>query len=184
MNKQQYRWIMYQEKVEELDATYETFILSIEDGSGVLSDFVKGAVEGFTDILEGLTDLNQFDFGKIFDADSARSFNDSISELGISINKIFNPALAETGQKLREISNKNLNEITDKFKTLSIEQLNNRDTALKIVDAYVKLGFSASEARDKYIELKEAQNEGKESIEGVTEATEGDTDATEGNTKI
>ena len=170
-------------RVEELDSTYETFILSIEDGSGVLSDFVKNAVAGFSSILEGLTDLNQFDFSKIFDADSMRSFTDSISELGISINKIMNPALAETGEKFREISNKNLNQITDKFRTLTIEQLKNRDTAKKIVETYVKLGFSAGEARDKYIELVKAQKKSTTETDKNTDATDDNTVSTDNNNK-
>ena len=45
-------------KTEELDATYEAFILSIEDGTGSLSEFAKEMVDAATNALSFLTNLN------------------------------------------------------------------------------------------------------------------------------
>ena len=45
-------------KTEELDATYESFILSLEDGTGGLSEFAKGIVDAATNTLTFLTNLN------------------------------------------------------------------------------------------------------------------------------
>ncbi len=45
-------------KTEELDATYESFILSLEDGTGGLSEFAKGMVDAASNTLSFLTNLN------------------------------------------------------------------------------------------------------------------------------
>ena len=102
-------------KVEEMDATYESFILSLEDGTGVLSEFVKGAVDGFTGILESLTDLNNFEFDKIFDAESGRSFKDAMLDLGGTLNGITNPQLGDLNDTLRNKINKTLDDTNEKI---------------------------------------------------------------------
>jgi len=45
-------------KTEQLDATYESFILSLEDGTGGLSEFAKGMVDAASNTLTFLTNLN------------------------------------------------------------------------------------------------------------------------------
>lgn len=168
-------------KTKQLDATYESFLLSLEDGDGIISDFAKGVVGYFDDVLVGLTDLNNFDFDSIFNADSARSFGDAAVDLGNTINSIINPAAAEMGRIMQEQANQSLNNITGQFQTLSAAQLANKDVANTILQSYVKLGFSAGEARDKYIELVKAQNEQNTATEEGTDALDVNTEASDKN---
>jgi TP901 family phage tail tape measure protein len=177
-------------KTEALDATYESFILSLEDGNGVISDLAKGVVDYFTNVLSGLTEINNFDFDSIFKADSTRAFGDAALDLGNTFLSLTNPAVAESVELMRDGLNKTLDETTNKFKTLSAEQLANKDNANTIVQTYVKLGFSAGEARDKYVELVAAQNsqteaseENKTASEEETTALDESTTALDGNNK-
>lgn len=169
-------------KTEELDATYESFILSLEDGNGVISDLAKGVVDYFTNVLSGLTEINNFDFDSIFKADSTRAFGDAALDLGNTFMSLTNPAVAESVELMRDGLNKTLDETTNKFKTLSAEQLANKDNANTIVQTYVKLGFSAGEARDKYVELVAAQNRQTEASEENKTASEEETTALDEST--
>ena len=46
-------------KTKELDATYENLILSLEDGTGVLSEFSKGIIDQASSFLVMLTNINE-----------------------------------------------------------------------------------------------------------------------------
>jgi TP901 family phage tail tape measure protein len=82
-------------KTEELDATYESFILSLEDGTGALSEFAKGMVDAATNTLSFLTNLND---GKGI----VSSFNELIADQTQST------GLLEEQSKALGISQKNL----------------------------------------------------------------------------
>ena len=43
-------------------SAYEGFVLSVEDGSGVISKATQGVIDGFTRVLQQLTDMNNTDF--------------------------------------------------------------------------------------------------------------------------
>ncbi len=66
-------------KTEALDATYESFILSLEDGTGGLSEFAKGMVDAASNTLTFLTNLNN---GKGALASFQELISDQISSTG------------------------------------------------------------------------------------------------------
>lgn len=45
-------------KIKILDSAWEQFILSVESGDGKISNFFKKAIEGLTNFLEGLAEIN------------------------------------------------------------------------------------------------------------------------------
>ena len=145
-------------KIEELDATYESLLFAIEDGDGVVSNIAKGAVDGVTSLLEGLTELINFDFDRPEEA-----FNSYLKALtGVDF------ALDETGRRIEALDNE--------LGKVSKSQLDNKEVALKVVKAYVGLGLSAEDAFQKYKDLR------GETVKG-TVALEEETIATDNNTK-
>lgn len=142
-------------KMEKLNVTWENFILSIEDGSSVFSDVAKGFIEGITNILGGLTDLLSF------------SSNENIAKFGNDYLK------ALTGIDLGVKSvDESIKKITVTYSALNNEQLKNRDTALQIVQSYMKLGLTKDEAIEKYKSLFKATQKNTDAIIEEKDATD------------
>lgn len=136
-------------KMEKLSVTWDNFILSIEDGSSVFSDVVKGMLTGVTNLLEGITDL--FSFGG----------NENIAKFGNDYFKALTGI--DLGVKGVDESIKN---VTTTFSKLSNEQLKNKDTALKIVETYKGLGLTQVEAIERYKSLLKVQKESNKVLSG------------------
>lgn len=142
-------------KMEKLSVTWDNFILSVDDGSSVFSDVVKGMLTGVTNLLEGITDL--FSFGG----------NENIAKFGNDYFKALTGI--DLGVKGVDESIKN---VTTTFSKLSNEQLKNKDTALKIIETYKGLGLTQVEAIEKYKSLLKVQKESNKVLSG-SESGEG-----------
>lgn len=138
-------------RTEELDATYESFILSLEDGDGVFSRIAQGGVEAFTKILEAATELNNFNFDKLFNPESAEQQNRSLSKLSSTFLTLSgNMSAAETTTKTLDAQS---NLLTENFKKQGEEQLKTKEAAHSVVASYKAIGFTTEEAIAQYKKL-------------------------------
>lgn len=167
-------------QLEETEATYERWILSIEDGSGVLSQFTSEAIAGFGDLLESMIDLNEFDFSKVFDPESFAVFNRGLKDMIFTINGVLNPAIGEIGDKMLDLP---VQQLDAQFSSLNVEQLKNSKVAFAVTEQYKALGLTTDEATQKYKELILAQGFVEKTTETETTAIEENTTATEDNKK-
>lgn len=170
-------------KVEELDATYDAFILSIDDGSGVISEMTKGAIEGFTGMLESLTDLNQFDFGSLFNPENFRDFANEALDLSKIIGGVLDPSLKRAAETIDKVYNLKLDAANQKLKDLSVEQLENGRIVNELVKIYAAQGISQDDARLKIRNELAAREDNDDAIKSESEALDANTIATDTNTE-
>jgi len=140
-------------KTEELDATYESFILSLEDGTGALSEFAKGMVDAATNTLSFLTNLND---GKGIVA----SFNELIADQTQST------GLLEEQSKALGISQKNL----------SLAFQNNEGVLIALGEKFKNGEITLEQYRLLVNKLAEGQDDLNESTEENIELTDELTD--------
>jgi TP901 family phage tail tape measure protein len=176
-------------QLEKLDSSYERFILSLEDGDGVISQVGSSLIGTFDDLLNSFTELNNFDFNSLFGAESFVAADKAAFDLSATMFDLIGTwtvgadKMGDSIRQMGEEATKSTTSVDESFSRLSSSMLANKDTAQTIVNTYIKLGFSANEARDKYIDLVKAQTKSTEATMGNTEALEEDTQATNDNTK-
>jgi len=83
------------------NSAWEGFILSLEDGSSVFGKVSRGAVQAFTNILGGLTDLSNFEFNNF--ADGLDSYLTALTGIEIVLDDT-----VESTKELTEVEKENL----------------------------------------------------------------------------
>lgn len=151
-------------KVEKFKSTWDRFVIGLDDSTNIIGRGIKFVLDGFSNLLEGLTDFFKFN-------DSwQKTLNDYIK------------ALVGYDFGIKSI-NVSIDKVTSSFAKLDKQQLKNRTTVDKIIKTYMRLGLTAEEAKDKYLELLGAQDVKIESpididsVEESTKATKEETDA-------
>ena len=170
-------------KVEELDATYDSFILSIEDGSGVISNMAESSIDSFTQILESLTELNEFDFQSLFNPDNMRDFSNESLDLAKSIGGVLDPNIRNISEIIDTTYNTKLDAANNKLKELTTEQLENGRVVSELVKIYAKQGISQQDAVNKIREELSLRGENTNNINSESTALDKNTTATNDNSK-
>ncbi len=135
------------------ESAWEGFILSLEDGEGVFSEVTRSLTQGFTEVLGGLTLLN----------DEALSTEDGLKVLANSGIEVGNAFLAwASGGMLDSIDRLELTKtktdaLDGALKTLSATQVELQ--RVDLAKEYVRAGLSADEAAKKVIGLIQAKRE-------------------------
>lgn len=135
-------------------SAWEGFILSLEDGNGVIGKVSRGAIQAFTNILGGITDLSNFDFNNF--ADGLDSYLTALTGIEIELDKI-TPAV---------------DSLSDIYGKLNREQLKDSEVQRQILTNFLEVGLSAEEAKAKYLELIKAAKDGKKELTNINEETE------------
>lgn len=187
-------------KVERLGNQYDKFILSVENGEGVLStvfgvfiDRVSLALtqlenigKGFTALTNGAVSLEEkfkivangiadsLNFGILLPLRKVAEGIDAIS--GTNIAKAFSVPTFE-------LISTRVDALTGEFKKLTQEQIRNKDVAKGIVTEYVKAGLTTLEAVKAYKNLRIETNESSEAIGGNTDIVKDNTGAKDDNIK-
>ena len=168
-------------QLEELDSSYERFILSLEDGDGVISKVTSNAIGVFGNLLDKLTELNDFDFSTLTGAESFAAADQAAFELlGTTADLIgaWTVGADSAGDFFRTMGDEattSTKSLDETFSRLDNSMLANKEVALQIITAYQGLGLSLGEAKQKYLDLISPQKD-------TTVATEEDTEATDKNT--
>lgn len=149
LNQAEQRYDTVAGKQEEATASMDRFILSIQDGSGILSDFVKGFLDGTTEIFNSLTEINNFDWSSLF-AKNSNSNERAVMSLSEKILKVFNPSMGEAAEQMNKLANQDMATAEAAFSRLSEAQLLNKDNAEKIIQTYLDMGLNVDEAKEKY----------------------------------
>lgn len=136
-------------KMEKLGKTWDVFVISISEGTGVISSVFSLVVEHLGNFLEGMTDLINFKGSENFDK-FANDFIKSTSGIDFGIKSV----------------DESIKKVTTTFSKLSNEQLKNKDTALKIIETYKGLGLTQVEAIEKYKSLLKVQKESNKVLSG------------------
>ena len=136
-------------KLKILDSSWERFILSIENGEGAMSRFVKSAVTGLSNILDGWTKINL----------STKEYNDSLK--GDVYDKYYKEA-KEAFKGLKEESSEYQGQVLDDLDS-SIEKTK-KDIELKTKSLILNRGLRGSEAGQARIDDKKALEELNQSL--------------------
>ena len=139
-------------------STWEGFVLSLEDGSSAIGNFLRGVVQGFTKMVTGLKNLDLI-------------WKDTFSGLGEFTEKELNRTL---GGAWETEFGKNITAITDKFDKIPFDKL--QKNTEKLEGAWVDLlGEDKQDALilfNQYLKNRvKVEEELKESSEGAAEAT-------------
>lgn len=138
---------------KELTAQYNAFILSLEDGDGILSRASKGIISSFSDVIESIRLLNE---GSI----SLGSFIPGQLGFGLAqarLNELREDALVKRAERAEEAKNA----FSNRSKSL-LEELGLVDEAAE--DGFKKVEESAKKAAKSYDELREEQSNLKDEI--------------------
>lgn len=176
--------------ITKAGSAWEGFILSLEDGDGIFSRVSRNFVNGLTEMLGGLTNLNQFDFKGLFDSESSTSFLMSISDLSENINSVMNPALAAAQKQMSEVAFKGFEVLDNKIKEMDTTQLSSKETVHALAKQYEDLGLSSTEAEKRVVGLvkeriaeSKALRESSKELDTNTESEEDNADALDVNKK-
>jgi len=157
-------------RVEEMDATYESFLLSLEDGTGVFSTISKGAIEGFTGILESMTALNEFEFSE---SNGILGFLNNADKFTTNINEILNPAVAQM--------QKDVSKSTEAQRTFGLALENNALVVGKLGEALKSGKITGAEYTQLIKDVAFGTEKSEKAIEGETDALDTNTDSTNTN---
>ena len=147
----------FEEKQKELGNTYDNLIISLEQGSGVFSKIFTAGVDALDQYLGGLQKLNDFDFDKIFNPESAEQQNKGLQDLSDTFLTLGgNLGVAAKNEEIYEQKTKILTEAVQK---LSDEQLKSKEGATQVINNFRALGLSVDEAVAKYKELSGVQSQ-------------------------
>ena len=99
-------------KIKILDSTWEEFLLSMENGTGPVSNFFKSAIVGATGFLKMLTDINRrmdefIEKGKADgNIEMTKHLNDEMKRLGLSMKEVADIEFKNVAANLQIINDK------------------------------------------------------------------------------
>lgn len=150
-------------KLEELDATYESLLLSIEDGDNVLSNVFKGLVEGVDNVLSGTTGLLNLDFNNA--ADGWNTYLQALTGIDFELDQI----------------TPKVDNLTNAVSKYGAEQI--KANSVELTKLYINAGLSADEAAQKVVGLYQAKMKDTAITVESTDATDSNTTSTDKNNK-
>lgn len=150
-------------KLEELDATYESLLLSIEDGDNVLSNVFKGLVEGVDNVLSGTTGLLNLDFNNA--ADGWNTYLQALTGIDFELDQI----------------TPKIDNLTNAVSKYGAEQI--KANSVELTKLYINAGLSADEAAQKVVGLYQAKMKDTAITVESTDATNENTTSTDKNNK-
>lgn len=136
-------------------SAWEGFILSLDDGEGIISQALRGLTQGFTELVSSLTNLNNFDIDSIFKSESIEQQSKSMIQLSSDVLTLtggFNAAGI-----IQDNLEKNTELLTRAYQKFNKEQLQTKEASKLIVSQFRSLGFTTEEAIKKYKELSGIQ---------------------------
>jgi len=137
-------------------SAWEGFVLSLEDGSGVMSNALRKATQQLTTFLGLLTDLNNPDKKQSFES-FANSWHKAMTGVDLGVKTL----------------DDHVNSITKSFQKLSDEQILSKEVGKAYVKSLVDVGLSAKGAVEKLKELRA----GVETETGIIDANTKSTNA-------
>ena len=155
--------------ITKAGSAWEGFILSLEDGEGAIAGVSRGVTQSFTSMLNGMTELIEFDFQQT--TESARQFGDQATELGNIFLKIVNPAAAEYATTMRDDVAGGLKKADDIMKGLTETQLRSSFVMGEQIKLYKEQGLTSEEItkrfKDQAISARNLAKSEKEAAENA-----------------